>query len=89
MIRTLIENYKAVATSARRKTDAFLSAAPPTRSWPEIADTLPPEAVLVRACLYTVARRGSGDYSAHELATALPALPVPQSEAKVRATPKP
>jgi predicted nucleic acid-binding protein len=85
-VRTLIDNYNTVATSARHKTDAFLSAAAPVPSWSELADTLDREAVLLRACLYTVARRGTGDYSARELATALPALPVPQSEAKVRVT---
>ena len=84
-VRMLAENHNAVASSARHKTDAFLSAAAAMPSWPHIADSLPPEAVLLRACLYTVSRRGRGDYSARELATALPALPVAQSEAKVRA----
>jgi hypothetical protein len=41
---------------------------------PEIADSLAPDAVLLRACLHTLAWRGSGGYSASELAAALPAV---------------
>jgi hypothetical protein len=42
---------------------------------PEVAEFLAPETVLMRACLFAVARRGYGELSAAELAMALPSLP--------------
>ena len=55
-----------------------------TPSWQSLAATNPPGAVLVRACMYTLARSAMSDRSAEELAQELPYLGVAQGEAKVR-----
>jgi predicted nucleic acid-binding protein len=62
----------------------FTSAAPRTPSWASLAASLPPAAVLGRACLHTLARSPECDRSAAELTADLPLLGVPQGEAKVR-----
>jgi hypothetical protein len=62
----------------------FTSAAPKTPDWASLATTLPPAAVLGRACLHTLARSPGCDLSAAELAGELPSLAVAQGEAKVR-----
>lgn len=61
-------------------------AAVPVPAWPELARTLPSQAALTRACLYTLARAGSSDLSASELAQTLPRLGAAQGETTVRAT---
>lgn len=58
--------------------------APSVPSWDELATTNGNEAVLLRACLHTLARSPMSDRSARELADALPALAVAQGETKVR-----
>jgi hypothetical protein len=56
-----------------------------TPSWEVAARSLPPAAVLARACAHTLARSGQSHLSAAELTGLLPRLDVPQGEAKVRA----
>ena len=49
-----------------------------------MAASIPPGAVLGRACLHTLARSTGNDRSAAELAKELPFLGVAQGDAKVR-----
>ena len=63
----------------------FLGLAPDIPTWQALARELPPEAVLTRAIMHTLARSPRSDRSAAELASRLPELSVPQGEAKVRA----
>jgi hypothetical protein len=62
----------------------FTSAAPKIPSWASLATSIPPAAILGRACLHTLARSPKPDRSAAELAKDLPWLGVPQGESKVR-----
>lgn len=62
----------------------FASAAPITPGWESMAASIPPGAVLGRACLHTLARSTGNDRSAAELAKELPFLGVAQGDAKVR-----
>ena len=62
----------------------FQQATPPVPTWEQLATTNNKDAVLLRACLHTLARSGMSDRSAHELALELPFLGVARGEAKVR-----
>lgn len=64
----------------------FERVAPAVPSWDALAATNDPEAVVTRACLYTLARSAMSERSAEELAQQLPLLGVAQGEAKVRCT---
>jgi hypothetical protein len=64
--------------------DQFMAAAPKTPGWASLAASLPPAAVLGRACLHTLARSPRCDRSAAELTVDLPYLGVAQGETKIR-----
>jgi len=64
----------------------FQHVAPTVPSWGALAGTNPPESVLTRACLHTLARSPMSDRSAAELARQLPILGVAQGESRVRQT---
>lgn len=83
-ITSLLAQHAQVADWYKRETDAFLAAAAPIPTWKQMAQTLPAEAVLTRACPHTVARAGRGDDSAGQLATVLGFVPVPHSETRIR-----
>jgi predicted nucleic acid-binding protein len=83
-IEVLTEEAMVVAWM-KRTTDSFRAAAALPPRWEELAAEVPARAVLERACLHTLARSAQSDRSAREVAERLPALPVAQGEAKVRA----
>jgi len=60
--------------------------APETPTWDELGGTNDRRAVLMRACLYTLARSPSSNLSALELTRLLPELGVGQSVQLVRET---
>lgn len=62
----------------------FEEAVPSVPDWDELASTNDKDAVLLRACLHTLARSPMSDRSAEELSRELPILGVAQGEAKVR-----
>jgi predicted nucleic acid-binding protein len=62
----------------------FQQATPPVATWEQLATTNHKNAVVLRACLHTLARSGMSNRSARELAQELPFLGVPQGEAKLR-----
>lgn len=84
-VNAFTDRYSEIAAQSMRETTVFnaLTVAVPT--WNQMAQTMSPEAVLTRACIYTLARDARGEHSARELADALDFLPVPHSEPKVRA----
>ncbi len=81
----LLETAAAVLTTYRAARERFERRIPEQPTWESLAEVCPPEAVLARACLHTLARSPQGDRSARELAGDLPFLPVASGEAKVRA----
>ena len=81
-VATLIAAMDAEYKRARK---VFAQAAPTVPSPAELERELPPDRGLFRACLRTLARSRSSACTARELAALLPALPVAQGEAKVRA----
>jgi hypothetical protein len=77
---TLLE----MCTAYQEVLTRFERTAPTVPGWEALAAANDPDAVLIRACLHTLARSPVSDRSAEELARQLPLLDVPQGEAKVR-----
>lgn len=75
----------ALLAEQQSASEQFAKSLPATPRWADRAASNP-DGVLLRASLRTLARSGRTPRAANELAGVLPALGVPQGEAKVRAT---
>lgn len=83
-IGNMLRIMTGIYAERERVAELFNPAAPVTPSWTELATLEDVDSLLVRACLHTLARSKRSDQSAAQLAGQLPALPVAQSEGKVR-----
>ena len=81
---SLLTGVLGAAIAYQEVQDQFTSAAPKIPGWASLAASLPPAAVLGRACLHTLARSPRCDRSAAELTADLPYLGVAQGETKIR-----
>jgi hypothetical protein len=79
----LIELFAEVATQQQIRQRHFDAALPPVPTWDELTATNTSDAILGRACIYTLARAPRGHLSAQELAAEI-RRELPCSDAKVR-----
>jgi predicted nucleic acid-binding protein len=85
VIRRAAEAAAALRDEHTSALEQLRAAQPTTPSWAELGAAVAAENVLLRACLRCLARSQRSGGSAVELAERLPALPVAQGQAKVRA----
>jgi hypothetical protein len=84
-VNKIVEYYTEIAARQTQETDRLTSVTAPLPTWSQMECTMPTAAAITRACLYAVARRARGDYSASELVLDLGFLRIPHSDAKIRA----
>lgn len=82
--KSVLDYLMGAAMAYEESRSRFERTAPAAPGWLWLAGACPPDAVLARACMHTLARSAMSDRSAAELARDLPVLTVAQGEAKVR-----